>query len=63
MVIRNGIQQAISVTELTVGDYVELSAGDVVPVDCLIFKCDDQFSVDESSMNIQPMSARGEKPS
>ena len=50
MVTRNGVQSAIAVTELTVGDMVLLSAGDSVPADCVAYFCEDQFRLDESSV-------------
>ena len=41
---------------MTVGDNVELSAGDFVPADCVVLKCDDHFTVDESMLAGEPKS-------
>ena len=40
MVTRNGIQLALPITELTVGDKILLAAGDIVPADCFILFCE-----------------------
>ena len=33
---------------MTVGDNIILSATDYVPADCVVFRCDEKFAVDES---------------
>ena len=34
-------------TQLTVGDNIILSSTDYVPADCVVYKCDEKFAVDE----------------
>ena len=48
-VYRDGALQKIKVSEITVGDIVELKAGDIVPADLRIIECNN-LRVDESSM-------------
>ena len=54
MVTRNGIQQTIVATELTVGDKILLAAGDVVPADCVIAFTEKDFIVNESMHTGEP---------
>jgi len=49
MVLRDGIGVSIESSELVIGDVLELSAGDLIPVDCLVLNSKD-FFVDQSSL-------------
>ncbi|HLP79618.1 MAG TPA: magnesium-translocating P-type ATPase [Acidobacteriota bacterium] len=48
-VIRDNTKQEIRVDQLTVGDIVKLSCGDIIPADCILLHSDD-FFVNESSI-------------
>lgn len=47
---RNGIQSPISGADLTVGDKILLSAGDIIPADCVILLSATGIVVDESHL-------------
>ena len=48
-VYRNGIRREIDVSELVVGDIVDIHYGDLVPADIRVLECSD-FKVDNSSL-------------
>lgn len=53
---RNGLQVTLKSSELTVGDIIQLEAGDIVPADCAIFYTDhgSELVVDETLLTGEP---------
>lgn len=52
VVTRNGIQLTLPVSSLTVGDKIQLQAGEIAPCDCMVFHTNSatDFKVDESKI-------------
>ena len=54
LVVRDGKEQRISIEDLVVGDIIHLEAGDRIPCDGVLLKCDG-FEVDESALTGEPI--------
>jgi len=54
LVVRDGVEQRISIEDIVVGDIIHIEAGDQIPCDGVLIKCD-AFEVDESALTGEPI--------